>query len=96
MKAKRIFALVLALSLIYAFMAMVVSAVTPRATCQSCKSNDDTTISNVLVSTTTQQVGGCSKISTAHTHTISRYKATNVCRSCGRTTYEYTNYVSCN
>lgn len=95
MKAKRIFALILALSLIFAFMAMAVSAVTPRATCQSCKSNDVTTISNVLVSTT-QQVDGCSKISTAHTHTISRYKATNVCRSCGRTTYEYIIYVSCN
>ena len=91
-KYRRIVSLVLVFALAFALMATCVSA---RATCPDCGSGDAVTISNELVSTTTQTVSGCSKYSVEHTHTIKRYKATIICRSCDRTVYEYTTITTC-
>ncbi len=83
-KAKRIVALVLALTMMFALMAMTASAVVPRAACPKCGSLE-TTYHTTLLQSYNQYVGGCSKITSSHTHIHRQFQNTVICKNCPHT-----------
>ena len=94
-KTKRIIALVMALTLMFAFMAMSASAATtevqPRATCTKCGSGDTFTGSKCTAIKRTF-VNGCSEYpSLGHYHVMYYDRDFYQCRSCGYI-YEYNHF----
>ena len=84
-KAKRIVAFVLALTMMFALVAMTASAVVPRAACSKCGSLESTHHTTLLQSYN-EYVGGCAKINTPHTHIHRQLQNTIICKNC-RDTY---------
>lgn len=98
-KSKRIISLILALTMMFTFMAMSASAATteiqPRGACPLCGSADTRSVT-YLRSSETYSVSGCSKIATAHSHLVKRYEVVTTCIGCGRTTSStYTTTTCC-
>lgn len=84
-KAKRIVALVLALTMMFALVAMTASAaspIQPRATCAICKSWDTTFYTRFVESHSQFTVANCSAVSGYHLHQKNYYENVTVCHSC--------------
>ena len=85
MKVKRVIALVLALTMMFALVAMTASAVTPRAACPACGSNQAYPSTSTFLQQHTEYVGGCQSYNFAHNHLHKQYESFILCRSCGKT-----------
>lgn len=92
-KAKRIVALVLALTMMFALMAMTASAATPKAgySCSSCGSTN-TSVSLSEKVARTKYVASCSSVPGSHYHIIWQQVRTITCHDC-QYSYSY-NYGS--
>ena len=87
-KAKRIIALILALALIFAFMAMSVSAATtevqPRGyTCDNCGGSYNISGDKYYVSAGSVRADTCSYNSISHTHPLRKVYREILCATCG-------------
>ena len=86
MKTKRLVALVLALTLVFCFMAMSVSAATteiqPRAYCSRCGSHGLSTTTETLYEKSLYR-DSCSAVGFGHYHPEKRLKIVCTCMTCG-------------
>lgn len=100
-KSRRIIALVLALTMIFTFMAMSASAATtevqPRGTCPNCTNG-------YIVSETKGDVidwdnpfynHNCTNIGASHAHYYRHYTIKLSCRNCGYLTWTYPTVTYC-
>jgi len=98
-KAKRIVALVLALTMMFALMAMTASAATARSLqCQNCGSMNTTQYTYTVVANSVY-VSSCNKVpNSSHYHITYQPMKKVTCKDCGVSTTYYTGepYTVCN
>lgn len=98
MKVKRVIALVLALTMMFALVAMTVSASTEaarRATCALCGGWDAIVISQSSREVGMEYVSGCDSFDAPHAHIKNAFIATVSCRECFNVYDDTTYYWTC-